>query len=458
MPRAEAVSKTASRARRDRGTADGQGALTTSFYLSRTPILHTLSGLRHFRWIRPAAFYGMLARSRPAQQGGLEKKPALRVLALMEALTVTGPAKNLFEFALRARQAGTDVRIVGFARGLRQRECAFLKAADQAGLPIDIIQERHAFDPQVLSQLKAIVAERQPDILQTHNIKSHFLIRYTGLNHAYPWIAFQHGYTTTDLKVRLYNQLDRWSLPAADRVVAVCGSFAAELKRAGVSADRIVVRHNTVSPFVPPPAADVLAFRQRLGIADSELVVFCAGRFSREKAHRDLIRATAWVLEQAVAPPFRLVLAGDGPERETVERLAAQLGVGARAIFCGHRANLGSFYAMADVFALPSHSEGSPNVLLEAMAAGCAVAATSVGGVPEIAADGRTALLVPKGNPVALGTAIARLLADSELRTRLGREARAAAAKYAPEAYCEAMLSLYREVLARAGAVVRDRI
>ncbi|HWR53530.1 MAG TPA: glycosyltransferase [Bryobacteraceae bacterium] len=395
----------------------------------------------------------MLARSRAADPDGLqEESPAVRVLAFMEASTITGPAKNLFGFAVRARQAGTEVRIVAFERGLHSSPCTFSKGAAEAGLAVDVIRERHAFDPRVLGQIKALVRDRRPDILQTHNLKSHFLIRFAGLHRPYRWIAFHHGYTTTDLKMRLYNQLNRWSLPSADRVVTVCGAFAADLRRTGVPADRIAVRHNTIQPFTPPAAEDVLALRQRLGIPDAALVVFCAGRFSQEKAHADLIRAAASLSGLPDTPPFRLLLAGNGPERQALECLAAELGIREQVILCGHQDYLAPFYAVADVFALPSHSEGSPNVLLEAMAAGCAVAATSVGGVPEIAVNGETALLVPKGDPGALSHAIGRLLADEALRRRLGAQARAEVVRFAPEAYCEAMLDLYRDVLAGTGA------
>jgi glycosyltransferase involved in cell wall biosynthesis len=191
--------------------------------------------------------------------------------------------------------------------------------------------------------------------------------------------------------------------------------------------------------------------RTRLSIPDTARVVLCAGRFSREKGHADLIRAIAEIPESGEAPEFRLVLAGDGPERPNLESLAASLGVAGRVIFAGYQQNLAAYYAMADVFALPSHSEGSPNALLEAMSAGLALAATEVGGVPEIVEHGRTALLVPKADSAALGCAIGDLLRDDSLRARLGSEARGAADRFSPEAYCNWMLRLYNDVLSGAG-------
>ena len=99
---------------------------------------------------------------------------------------------------------------------------------------------------------------------------------------------------------------------------------------------------------------------------------------------------------------------------------------------------------MADVFVLPSLSEGSPNALLEAMACGLPIVATRVGGVPEIAVDGETALLVPPEDPVALARAIDRLLRDRALAARLGSAARATVlTRYTPELRATTLSGLY---------------
>ena len=97
------------------------------------------------------------------------------------------------------------------------------------------------------ASLRRIVEQRAPNIVQTHNVKSHFLMRQSGLWRRQPWVAFHHGYTTTDLKMRVYNQLDRWSLRAAHCIITVSHAFARELARAGVPPERICVLHNSVS-------------------------------------------------------------------------------------------------------------------------------------------------------------------------------------------------------------------
>ena len=136
----------------------------------------------------------------------------------MESDFVTGPAKNLLEFAKRARQApdglpGVDVSTATYLRGNESpADNGFVTAAERACIRMDLIREKARFDPAVIPQIRAILETHKPDIVQTHNVKSHFLMRYSGLWREYRWLAFHHGYVTTDAKMRLYNQLDRWSL------------------------------------------------------------------------------------------------------------------------------------------------------------------------------------------------------------------------------------------------------
>jgi len=136
---------------------------------------------------------------------GTHPSRPLRILALIEALSVTGPAKNLLGFGecVRAmRPCLAELTIATFRRGATPGADRFLEAAYAARIPVDVIPERAPFDTQHLPRLRAIVRERAPDLIQTHNTKSHFLVRLSGLWRERPWVAFHHGYTTTDFKMR----------------------------------------------------------------------------------------------------------------------------------------------------------------------------------------------------------------------------------------------------------------
>jgi glycosyltransferase involved in cell wall biosynthesis len=249
--------------------------------------------------------------------------------------------------------------------------------------------------------------------------------------------------------MRLYNRLDRWSLPHADRLISVCRAFAEELTEStGVASDKISVQHNAIQRSPTASTATVAALRQRLGIGDSERVVLSVGRLSREKAHLDLIEACQRLRKTNPAVAFKLIIVGDGPERSRLEAAVESKECRATVIFTGQVSDTHPFYAIADVFVLPSHSEGSPNVLLEAMAANLPIVATEVGGVPEMVADNKSALLVPPNDPSSLADAIERLLADKVLAQRLATNAGTLVqTRFDPENYARALLKIYREVI-----------
>jgi L-malate glycosyltransferase len=252
--------------------------------------------------------------------------------------------------------------------------------------------------------------------------------------------------------MRGYNQLNRWSLPSAARVITVCGPFAEDLSQAGVPRDRIIVCHNSVS--APPAVSEESkrALKERLDVVNGEQVVLAVGRLSREKGHRDLVDAISKLRELNPALQFKLVIVGEGPERDSLERAVNQKGLNASFIFIGQVEDISPYYAIADVLALPSHSEGSPNVLLEAMAAGLPVIATAVGGVPEIANE-ENALLVALGDSDSFAQALNRLLTDTDLARKLGRAAAMhVAEEFSPAAYVRCLLRVYQSLASEAAA------
>jgi glycosyltransferase involved in cell wall biosynthesis len=377
----------------------------------------------------------------------------VRVLDFMEASWLTGPAKNLIEFASRAVAAPqsalrASIAVATFHRSSSEASNEFTLACQQAGLNVHVIQERFAFDFTVISAMGKLIATYDPEIVQTHSVKSHLLMRLTGIYRRRPWIAFHHGYTWTDLKMRAFNELDRLSLPSASKVVTVCRPFAAALEDIGVRAERIVIQHNSVRPFVPAADDKVLELRRTHRISPGTQVLLHVGRLSREKGQIDLIEAVALLRKENSERKLCLIIVGDGPDSRKLEDAATASGVADWVVFAGHQADVAPYYTMADLMVLPSHTEGSPNTLLEAMAAGLPIVATAVGGILEIVIDGKDALLVEEHSPHALADGIARVLGDDNLRRQISGAARRTASTFSPEAYCDSMLSLYRSCLA----------
>jgi glycosyltransferase involved in cell wall biosynthesis len=384
--------------------------------------------------------------------GFREPKSLMKLLAIMEAGTVTGPAKNLLNFCQSARQHGlADLPIVETSITTFRRVSAgettnvFVEKALDSGIEVDLIDERFRFDTRVVDELKRIVNRKKPELIQTHNVKSHFVMRISGLWRDIPWIAFHHGYTTTDLKMRAYNQLDRWSLKKAHRVVTMNKIFAEQLIEAGASRKGMRILHNAidVESICKVSASQASELKNRLGIGDEEKVIIVVGRLSLEKGHIDLVRAFAKLMNRQT----KLLIVGKGPERQRLEQEIQSLQITERVIFAGQVKDIKPFYAMADLMVLPSHSEGSPNVLLEAMAANVPVVATSVGGVPEIATHKETALLVEARNPEALAQAIYELLRDRESARNLAvRAQQRVIENHSPQARLRSLLEIYKEL------------
>jgi glycosyltransferase involved in cell wall biosynthesis len=190
--------------------------------------------------------------------------------------------------------------------------------------------------------------------------------------------------------------------------------------------------------------------RAELGIAVDEWVIGTVGTLRPQKNHRLLIEAFARASERL--PEARLLIAGGGDLRDALEGWAHDCGVAERTRFLGSRLDVPELLAAFDAYCLPSHYEGMPLSLFEAMAAGLPVVATNVLGIREVVQDEATGLLLPAGDAEALATAFVRLRRDPELAGRLAAAGRAYVAE---NARLETMVERYAEVyegLARARA------
>lgn len=234
---------------------------------------------------------------------------------------------------------------------------------------------------------------------------------------------------------------------SASRVVAPCRQVADAYAEAHhLAARRLrVVASGAPAPVTPPPQ-ERAALRARLTGGRRELpIVLCASPLQPARGVADAVLAAARLAEAGVAA--QLVIAGDGPEREPLEALIAELELGQRVSLTGG-AEAGRLLGVADVYCLPSRHDGLPPMLLEALAAGVPSVATRVGGVPGLIAHGRSGLLVRPGEPDELGRALARVLGHPAFAEHLTRGGLAVARSRSPRACARGYAQLYREVLA----------
>lgn len=214
------------------------------------------------------------------------------------------------------------------------------------------------------------------------------------------------------------NRLHTWmiNLGLATRLAVVSEQVRQQSIADGISPARIVLIPNGVAQA--PAAADTRPrLRRQLGVSDGGSLVLSVGRLAPQKGQHYLLQAVPAVLAQWPQTVFALV--GDGASRPELEAEAQRLGIESQVRFLGTQANVPDWLAAADVFVLPSISEGLPVALLEAMIAGRAVVATDVGGVGEVVQDGQTGRLVPPADAPALAHGLLDLLQDEAKRSRL---------------------------------------
>jgi glycosyltransferase involved in cell wall biosynthesis len=233
-----------------------------------------------------------------------------------------------------------------------------------------------------------------------------------------PLVATAHG---SDINIsgrqRLLRPQIRWALRGARRVIAVSAPLAeavSELTK--LPANRIeCIPCAGYAPavFHPRDAGERVRLRQALDVAaDARLVLF-VGHLVPVKALDVLLRAWSRLPgDSSVGAHVRLVLIGEGTERDTLEQQARVLGISDRVAFLGPQPQpvVADWIAAADLLTLPSHNEGSPNVVVEALASGTPVVASRVGGIPDLVDDGVNGLLVPPGDAAQLAAALAAAL------------------------------------------------
>lgn len=289
----------------------------------------------------------------------------------------------------------------------------------------------------------AVFRAWQPDLVHTHGYRADVLAGSAAKAHRLPRVSTLHGFTGGDWKNQLYERLQLRSVRRFDGVIAVSPQIQGRLLGAGAEAGRIHLIPNAYAPRRPTLPRQ--AARAELGLPAEAIVLGWVGRLSHEKGADVLLDALATVTDL----PWTLSVIGDGDQRRALERRSAERGLGPRVRWHGLIPEAARLYTAFDAVVLSSRTEGTPIVLLEAMAAEVPIIATQVGGVPDLVrpVDG---LLVPPEQPAALGTAIRALLGNpAAARARAASACERVARDYAPGPWLDRHARVYGAILAR---------
>ena len=276
---------------------------------------------------------------------------------------------------------------------------------------------------KLVLRVRAILRNSRIDVMMTNGYSAEVVGRLAVCGTGVPLLAWKHNFghigrfgVRDRLTERALGRCTRRYLAVSHRQVDYLVNYM------GINRRAIKVIHNSVRPVKPLSRQDCAKLRGELDIAPNSEVVMCVAGLRAEKDHAMLLKAFSLV--HAVRRDAYLCLVGDGPERESLTRLAADLGIADVVRFTGNRSDVENLLQIADVVTLASYAiENLPYAILEGMAAGVPAVCTSVGGLPELVEDGVTGRLVPPHEPDVFAAAILWVLSTPR-RVDLGTAAR----------------------------------
>lgn len=315
-------------------------------------------------------------------------------------------------------------------------EGALLDIPRAEGFRVEALPMARSLDPRAQARAYAatlaLIRRERPDLVHAHMPISGLLARAAARRAGVPRIAYTcHGF--------LFNQpgpwwrrnlalgLERAAGRVTDTYLTVSAEEAADARRLGIHPAPVAVLNGRDPQLFRPDAAARAALRAELGVPEEACVVIGVSRLVRHKGWPELLQAVCAAPSNCVLWVVGERLGSDhGEDLEPhFERAAAMLG--RRLLRLGYRTDVARLLAAADVFCLPSHFEGLPMSVIEAMLTGLPVVATDIRGPREQVVDGATGLLVPPSTVAPLAAALSRLAGDATLRATMGEAGRARA-------------------------------
>ena len=333
------------------------------------------------------------------------------------------------------RDRGHTAELVAPSAGdLQKRACA-------AGIPVHAVG--HHF-------LRARAAAEISRLTKTHD----YSIVHVNEPHALTaaWLARAHRRAPLLVSRRVGypisgNWFARLRYDAAARIVAISRWSAERVMRSGISESKLAIVYEGIEIPARPSGERRAEARARWGVPADAPLIGCVGVLSPDKGQEWLIRSLAELRKKSSLA--KLLLAGDGPCRERLQKLARELGVADAVIFAGFISDVDSVYAALDVFLLPSFFEALSNALMSAMAYAIPSVAFNLGGPAEIIEDGKSGLLVEPANVEALRGAISKILGNATLASSIGENGRQRIEQdFSAATMVREMLRVYEECLA----------
>jgi L-malate glycosyltransferase len=357
-----------------------------------------------------------MGECREMNRGTREGRDRLRVAFCIDNMGIGGTELNAVRTAEGLPSELVDLRVVTW-----NGEGPLTERYQQAGIPISVFSLRSFKSPDALRQgirLLRWLRREKIQVVHAHDIYSNIFAVPWARMAGVPFVVASRRFGKSGES--LLAASNRRANRLAHRVIANSTRGADHLRREGVPEERIRVLPNFLedSAFDLPTSQERERLLESLGLPRAARVVGIVANLSPLKDHLTLVRSFKAISEQF--PDWVLVGFGEGSERTGIEVLVRDLELEHRVSFPGIRGNRPNLHGFFDISTLVSPDEGSPNSLLEAMAAGRPIVATNVGGIPDLVEDRVNGILVPPGDPPSLANALRELMRDAETRRQMG--------------------------------------
>ncbi len=355
----------------------------------------------------------------------------MSTIALIVESSSGGTGRHVADLARQLLRRGHSVHLLyGVARSDARFRSAVEALIRNPGFEARAFDIRHGisvFDCSAIVNIIHYLRSEGPfDVVHAHSTKAGLLGRIAawivGVRVVYtPHCVMSMNPSFSHATRKAAAMLERMLAHVSSRIIAVSSAERIHMLQCGLTSRSIQLIPNGVGlPDSTRRVEDRRRVREHFGLAEHEICIGFVGRLVREKNLELLLTSFNRLLKSSRY--VRLVIVGDGPLREQLEKFARTCGIESRVTWCGY-VDAKPLFSGFDLFALPSAIESWPYVIMEAMAAGLPVVATDVGGIPELIRSGDTGYVVPNGDATLFAEALVRLTADSALRQSMGANA-----------------------------------
>ncbi len=342
----------------------------------------------------------------------------MKILHVIDDLGLGGAQRQLVELLKGLKEKNTPLEVIA----LSTEKTDYAQSVRDLGIPLTLISQSGKWSWSAFFTLKRALKRSRPDIVQTWLFTADLYGRIAAKMSGVPVIISTVRSVELD-KPAHYVLADRLLNRWTDRFIVNAKAVGDVLtEREKVSREKIDLIYNGLDLTGLDPAKQDGFFRKKHGLSAGIPVIGIVGRLAPVKDHETFLKAAA--LAAADLPEAVFVVVGGGPLKATLESQAKRLGLSSRVRFLESQLQVAEVYSGLDLLVVSSLYEGCSNVVLEAMAMGKPVIATSVGGNPELVIQGKTGLLVPPKDAGLLAQRIKEMVLQPQKRLEMGRQAR----------------------------------